>query len=321
MHRAIALVVYPDFELLDLSGPVAVFNAARLHGAPYSVSVVSAQGGGVASNSGVTIETVRAQRGRPYDTVMTVGGLWAHRLSTDSEPTAIVRKLAKRARRVTSVCTGAFLLAGAGLLDARHATTHWRCARLLQTRFPSVKVDADRIFVKDGAVWTSAGVTAGIDLALALVEEDHGTELARTIARDLVVYHRRPGGQSQFSTLLELEAASSRVRQALSFAREHLHEPLPVERLARAACTSERHFGRLFLCETGETPARAIERLRVEAARPRVEQGREPLESIAREVGFGDPERMRRSFVRIFGHTPQSLRRLARPGQGGRSPP
>src|SRR5581483_5950091 len=216
MTRAIALIVYPDFELLDLSGPVSVFNAARLHGMPYSVSVVSAHGGRVASNSGVTVETLQARR-RRYDTIIAVGGLVAHRLPWDSEPTSVVRKLAKAARRATSVCTGAFLLAGAGLLDARKATTHWRYAGLLQSRFPKVHVDADRIFAKDGAVWTSAGVTAGIDLALALVEEDHGVELAKTIARDLVVYHRRPGGQSQFSALLELEATSGRVRQALAF--------------------------------------------------------------------------------------------------------
>jgi transcriptional regulator GlxA family with amidase domain len=312
MTRSIALIVYPDFELLDLSGPVAAFNVARLHGAPYSLSVVSAQGGSIASNSGITIETQRPAKRHRYDTVMVVGGLRAHWLAPDSEPIALVRKLAKGARRVTSVCTGAFLLAGANLLEERKATTHWRYAGLLQTRFPRIRVDADRIFTQDGTVWTSAGVTAGIDLALALIEADQGAELAKTIARDLVVYHRRPGGQAQFSELLKLEAASGRVRQALSFAREHLHEPLTVERLAQAACISERHFGRVFLSETGETPARAIERLRVEAARPGVEEGREPLESIARKVGFGDPERMRRSFVRIFGQTPQSLRRVAR---------
>jgi transcriptional regulator GlxA family with amidase domain len=312
MSRSIALVVYPDFELLDLSGPASAFTVADLHGAPYSLSVISLHGGSIRSNSGVTVETRRPTIRPRYDTVITMGGLRAHRLEQDSEAIALVRTLAKRARRVTSVCTGAFLLAAAGLLDGRNATTHWRYAGLLQARFPRVHVDADRIFAKDGTVWTSAGVTAGIDLALALIEEDHGAQLAKTIARDLVVYHRRPGGQSQFSTLLELEGASGRVRQALSFAREHLHEPLPIERLARAACASERHFGRIFVSETGETPARAVERLRVEAARPGVEEGREPLESIARRVGFGDPERMRRSFVRIFGQTPQSLRRVAR---------
>jgi transcriptional regulator GlxA family with amidase domain len=312
MTCSIALLIYPDFELLDLSGPVAAFNGARLHGAPYSLSVVSTHGGSVGSNSGIKVDSCQVTGRSRYDTVIAVGGLFTHRLAPDSEAVVLVRKLAKKAQRVASVCTGAFLLASAGLLENRKVTTHWRFAGLLQSRFPRIQVDADRIFVKDGAVWSSAGVTAGIDLALALIEADHGAELAKTLARDLVVYHRRPGGQSQFSALLELEPASGRVRQALAFAREHLHEPLSVGRLAQAACTSERHFGRIFCSETGETPARAVERLRVEAARPTVEDGHEPLETIARKVGFGDSERMRRSFVRITGHTPQSLRRIAR---------
>jgi len=312
MSRSILMTVFSGFELLDLSGPTCVFTAASLYGSAYSVKVVSAEGGTVMSSSGVSVTTQKVSVRRHCDTVMAVGGLSAHRLLPESAPIALVRNLARRARRVTSVCTGAFLLASAGLLDGHRATTHWRYAGVLQSRFPKVRVDVDRIFVKDAEVWTSAGVTAGIDLALALIEEDCGAELAKSIARDLVVHHRRLGGQSQFSTLLELEPRSSRVKQALSFAREHLHEPLPVERLAAAACISSRQFGRLFFSETGETPARAVERLRTEAARPRVEDSREPLESIANMVGFGDVERMRRSFVRVYGHTPQTLRRFAR---------
>lgn len=312
MSRSVSIVVFPHFELLDLSGPLCAFTGATLHGSPYSVSVVSARGGSVASSSGVSIDTIKPSPRRRYDTMMAVGGLSAHKLAPGSDTVALVGKLASGARRVTSVCTGAFLLASAGVLEGRRATTHWRYAGVLQSRFPKVRVDADRIFVKDANTWTSAGVTAGIDLTLALIEEDYGTALARKIARDLVVHQRRNGGQSQFSTLLELEPTSGRVWQALAFARDHLHEPLSVERLAAAACVSSRHFGRLFLSETGETPARAIERLRIEVARPRVEESREPLESIARKVGFGDVERMRRSFVRLFGQTPQALRRLAR---------
>jgi transcriptional regulator GlxA family with amidase domain len=220
--------------------------------------------------------------------------------------------LASRTRRIASVCTGAFLLAAAGLLDGRKATTHWRYAGLLQTRFPKVRVDSHRIFVKDGDIWTSAGITSSIDLTLALIEEDFGIELSKAVARDMVVYHRRPGGQSQFSTILELEPASGRIRDALSFAREHLHEPLPVERLADAACISPRQFARLFVHEAGETPARAVERLRAEAALPRIEEGRESMEEVACGVGFGNTERMRRAFVRIYGQPPQSLRRLMR---------
>ncbi|HEY6925143.1 MAG TPA: GlxA family transcriptional regulator [Steroidobacteraceae bacterium] len=312
MSRSLAIVVFPDFELLDLSGPLCAFTAATLHGSPYKVSVVSAQGGSVMSSAGVSIDTVKSAPCQRYDTIMVVGGLTAHKLAPQSDTVVLVRKLAAGARRVTSVCTGACLLACAGLLEGKRATTHWRYAGVLQSRFPKIRVDADRIFVNDAGVWTSAGVTAGIDLALALIEEDYGTVLARKIARDLVVHHRRHGGQSQFSTLLELEPTSGRVRRALAFARDHLQEPLSVERLAAAACMSSRHFGRIFLSETGETPARAVERLRIEAARPRVEESREPLDSIARKVGFRDVERMRRSFVRLCGQTPQTLRRLAR---------
>jgi transcriptional regulator GlxA family with amidase domain len=215
---------------------------------------------------------------------------------------------------VASICSGALLLAAAGLLDGRRATTHWRLAPELQRRHPRVRVDAERIFIQDGSLWTSAGVSAGIDLSLALIEEDLGLEVSRTAARDLVVYHRRPGGQSQFSTLLDLEPPSDRIREALSYAREHLHEPLGVERLARAACLSPRQFGRAFLAETGQTPAKAVERLRAEAARVRIETSTEPIERVAEAVGFTDPERMRRAFVRLFGQPPQALRRAARGG-------
>ncbi len=225
---------------------------------------------------------------------------------------ATVQRLAARATRTASVCTGAFLLAGAGLLDGRRATTHWSRARELQDSFPAVSVEADRIYVADGPVWTSAGITAGIDLALALIEADHSVELARQVSRELVVYHRRPGGQSQFSALSQMEPESDRMRVALAFAREHLSEPLPIERLAEAARLSPRQFGRTFRMETGETPAKAIERLRAEAAYLRLQDGSEPVEVIARAVGFNDPERMRRAFVTRYGQPPQAIRRISR---------
>jgi transcriptional regulator GlxA family with amidase domain len=216
---------------------------------------------------------------------------------------------------MTSVCSGAFALAAAGLLDDRRATTHWRMAAQLQRRYPRIKVQSDHIFIHDGPVWTSAGISAGIDLALALIEEDLGVDVARAVARELVVYHRRPGGQSQFSALLELDPASSRIARALSYAREHLHEMLDVDRLAEVAHLSRRQFDRAFAAETGQTPAKAIEKLRAEAARPRVEAGDESLEGIARAVGFADPERMRRAFIRVFGQPPQSVRRSGRSGR------
>ena len=313
MSRKISFVVAPAFELLDLSGPMCAFNAAReLYGAPYEVSVASSAGGPVLSCAGVSIETAGPDNTRHGDTVIVVGGPEARLPERQPTTISLLRSLAPATQRMASICTGAFHLAEAGVLDSHRATTHWRWAPLLQSRFPSVSVDADRIYVHDRKVWTSAGVTAGIDMALALIEADFGLELSKSVARELVVYHRRPGGQSQFSAILDLEPASSRIREALAHAREHLHEDLSVERLAEVACISSRQFSRIFLKETGETPARAIERLRAEVARPRVEEGLEPIELIAREVGFGDAERMRRSFVRLFGQSPQTVRRIAR---------
>jgi transcriptional regulator GlxA family with amidase domain len=216
------------------------------------------------------------------------------------------------------VCTGAFALAEAGLLDGRSATTHWAHARRLQERFPAIRVEEDRIFITDGNIWTSAGMSAAIDLTLALIEDDHGAALARSIARKLVVYHRRPGGQSQFSALLELEPRSDRVRRALIYARDHLRDPLPVEVLAEAANLSPRQFTRVFREETGQSPAKAVERLRLEAARVMMEDGCHPMEVVARETGFADRDRMRRAFLRAYGQPPQSLRRSLRQLEGGR---
>jgi transcriptional regulator GlxA family with amidase domain len=313
MTRDIGFLVYPDFQILDLTGPLAAFQiAGRLSPeAPYGLPVVSRQGGLVASSSGLAVMTEAVGEGA-FDTLIVVGGIGARAAEASGEITAIVRACAARARRVASVCTGAYILAEAGLLDGRLATTHWRHVAALQRLYPKVKVAGDRIFTRDGAIWTSAGISAGIDLALALIEEDRGSELARATARELVVYHRRPGGQSQFSTMLDLDPQSDRIRAALAFAREHLNERLPVERLADIACLSPRQFGRAFLAETGETPAKAVERLRAEAARLRIETSAEAIEVIARQVGFSDPERMRRAFLRSFGQPPQGIRRAAR---------
>jgi transcriptional regulator GlxA family with amidase domain len=225
-----------------------------------------------------------------------------------------VRCAAAGARRTASVCSGAFILAEAGLLDGRRATTHWSRSAGFAQRYPQVRLEPDRIFVKDGPVWSSAGITAGIDLSLALIAEDLGEEVARRTAQQLVVYHRRPGGQSQFSALLEMDRPEGRFGGLMSWMRERLHEPLNVERLADRAAMSPRNFARAFVAETGVTPARAVERLRVEAARERIEAGPEPIETIALASGFGEPERMRRAFLRAFGQPPQALRRSARAG-------
>ena len=263
-------------------------------------------------SAGVSVGTVEPCKASYDDTIVVVGGPDAHIPNQHPEVGDFLKAVTPASQRVASICTGAFYLAESGLLNGFHATTHWRWAPLLQARFPRVVVDADRIYVKDRNVWTSAGITAGIDMALALIEADFGLDLAKTVARDLLVYHRRPGGQSQFSTILDLEPSSDRVRDALIYAREHLQENLSVDRLAEAACVSSRQFSRIFLKETGETPARAVERIRAEVARPRVEDSRDPIETIASEVGFGDVEKMRRTFVRLFGQSPQAVRRVAR---------
>jgi transcriptional regulator GlxA family with amidase domain len=207
---------------------------------------------------------------------------------------------------------GTFTLAEAGILEGRHATTHWQYAKALQEQFPSVKVETDRIFVEDNGVWTSAGATASIDLMLALVEKDVGIEVSRAIARRLVLHHRRAGGQSQFSPLLEMEPKSDRIQTTLAFVRRNLNKRLVVEDLAKVANLSTRQFTRAFTAETGQSPAKAIEKLRVEAARLLMEQGRHPIEVIAREAGFADREQMRRAFRRAFGQPPLAIRRNVR---------
>jgi len=311
--RSIWFVVFPGFELLDLGGPLCAFNLAiDFHGAAYQVRVVSSSGGLIRGSSGIAIETVAPPSPHHLDTLIVVGAPTADTLYAQSETARLIADLAPRARRKASVCTGAWLLATAGLLDGRRATTHWRFAPELARQFPAIKVDADRIFTREDDVWTSAGITAGIDLALAMIEEDCGSAVSKAIARDLVVYHRRSGGQSQFSTMLDLEPRPGRIRDALAYARAHLREKLSVEQLADVARISPRQFARQFTAETGETPARAVERLRCEAALPRIEGTSEPLDQIALEVGFGDMERMRRVCLRIYGQPPQGLRRNGR---------
>lgn len=310
MHR-VGFYVYPSHRILDLAGPLGAFEAvATVEKRPlYSLSVLSETGGLVGASSGVPLTT------QPYaeavvDTVIFVGGDIVPMLTNGAVKAA--RELGTRTRRVASVCTAAFLLAEAGLLDGRRATTHWRVAEELQRRHPGVKVEPDRIFIADGHIWTSAGITAGIDLALALIEKDHGIELARAVARELVVHYRRAGGQSQFSAMSQMDPESDRIRIALNFARDHLSEALPIERLAAVANLSPRQFGRAFRQETGETPAKAVERLRVEAARMRLQDGLEAIEQIARAVGFSDSEQMRRAFVKLHGSPPQAIRRSNR---------
>jgi transcriptional regulator GlxA family with amidase domain len=312
--KRIGLIVFPGFQILELA-VIAAFELANMYaGTPvYTVELLSEEGGMVRSSSGVSADTRRFGTAR-FDTLLVTGALTL--APTSEKMCRYLRASLRNARRVASICTGAFGLADAGLLDGRRATTHWAFAQELQKRHPAVKVQPDRIFINDGPVWTSAGMTAGIDLALALLEEDMGVEAARHIAKKLVVYHRRPGGQSQYSALLELEPRSDRIQQALVHARANLRDALSVEELAEVAHLSPRQFSRAFKSETGQSPAQAVENLRVEAARALIDEGSLALAVVARDTGFGDPERMRRAFLRTLGQPPQSVRRTARQQAG-----
>ena len=308
--KRIGVLVFPGFQILDLAA-IAAFELANIHaGKPvYQVELLSEEGGLVVSSSGVSTDSKRFGTVK-YDTLLLSGALFI--APTSEKMCRFLRAGLRNARRVASICTGAFGLADAGLLDGRKATTHWSFAGELQKRHPAVKVQPDRIFINDGPVWTSAGMTAGIDLVLALVEEDLGVEAARFAARKLVVYHRRAGGQSQYSALLELEPKSDRIQKALVHARANLRDTLSVEELAEVVHLSPRQFSRAFKAETGQSPAHAVETLRVEAARALIDEGNLALGVVARETGFGDPERMRRAFLRTLGQPPQSVRRVSR---------
>lgn len=312
MTAKVALVVFPKFHILDLS-VLSVLGLAN-HYAPgaYDVELVSMTGGLVHSMSGVGIDT-KAFTGQRYDTVIV-----SSMTGVPSAGPGLVERLqaaARSARRIASICTGAFILAEAGLLDGRSATTHWGFADTLTQRYPKVQVVPDKIFIRDGKVWSSAGMTAGVDLVLGLVEADLGHDITRQICKMMVLYHRRSGGQSQFSLLAEIDPKQERIRRVLSFIKDNLREPLSVQQLADYVSWSPRHFSRAFQAETGLTPAKAIEKLRVEAAKALIDSGHASASRIAAQTGFGDDERMRRAFRRVLGESPQKLVRDASSGK------
>ncbi len=312
--RSIGIVIFDGFQLLDVAGPIGAFEMpiSAIRPSPYTLSVIAPGGGLVRSSSGVSIAAEPLPGDPKFDTLIISGGIGTRVMMKDEAMLDFVRRAAKTARRTCSVCTGSFVLAASGLLDDRRATTHWRSTPFFRDKFPAAKLEPDCIYTRDGKVWTSAGITAGIDLALALIADDLGEEVSRQTAQELVVYHRRPGGQSQFSALLDIERVEGRFTPLLAWMRERLDDDLTVEALAGQANMSPRNFARAFMAETGVTPAKAVERLRLESARERVEHSADPIDVVAREAGFGDPERMRRAFVRVFGQPPQALRRLAR---------
>ncbi len=321
--RRVVMLIYPDVQVLDVTGPLEVFNVAtRLLAAEgrrdgYRTELVAPVAGAVRTSGGIRLVADRSMRsladehggGAALDTLMIAGGIGSREAMRDRAIADWVGRIAARSRRVASICTGAAVLAAAGLLDGRRATTHWAFADELARLYPSIDVDADPVHVRDGNVYTSAGVTAGMDLALALVEEDHGRDLALSAARWLVMFLKRPGGQSQFSVQLAAQHAERQpLRDVQSWVLDHLGDRITVESMASRAGMSARNFARSFSREVGVTPARFVERARVELARRRLEESRAGVDEIAGACGFGSSETMRRAFLRNVRVAPADYR-------------
>ncbi|MEQ1528794.1 MAG: GlxA family transcriptional regulator [Methylococcales bacterium] len=316
--RSVAIIVYPGVEILDVTGPMEVFAFAglslQMQGLTtenvYTIDVLAAEPGPVLSSCGLQIIANKAYSDihDAIDTLLIAGTTNVDCLLCDLDLQAWLKIAAPQFRRVASVCTGAFLLAETGLLDGFKATSHWMFCHRLANDYPAVTVEPDRIFVRDGQISTSGGITSGIDLALSLVEEDWGSELALQIARTLVVFLKRPGGQSQFSAYLTSEAHRPDIKELQAWIMVHLAEDLCVDILAERMCMSSRNFARLFVSETGMTPAKFVEMARIDAARNYLGSTHFSIEAIAEIAGFGDQERMRRAFLRQLGVNPQSYR-------------
>jgi transcriptional regulator GlxA family with amidase domain len=312
--RRVVILAFPGVQPLDVIGPSEVFAGADAlsGGDAYSVEVVARDASPIAVRGGgyslLPKLTTAGCRG-PIDTLVVAGGVGVREAEKDVELVRWIRSAARRSRRVTSVCSGSFLLARAGLLEGKTVTTHWASTEELARLHPELKVDPNPIFVRDGDVWTSAGVTSGMDLSLALVEEDHGREIAVEIARWLVLFLQRPGGQAQFSSHLSAQIAERRpLRELQSWVADNLGADLRVETLADRAAMSPRNFARFFSREIGMTPAAYVEELRVERARQLLEDGADPVELISASCGFGTPETMRRAFARRVGVPPAQYR-------------
>lgn len=320
--RRVAIVAVPDFELLDLTGPLSLFGSASRDGAvdgepAYECQLITLRPGPVRASIGTSLNpdaTILDADPRSYDTVLVAGGIGARVARPDPALLDWLRQAAGTARRLAWVCTGAFLLAEAGLLDGRRATTHWRHAGRLAAAYPRVRVEPDRIYIDDDALWTSAGVTAGMDMALAMIADDLGRRPALELAKSKVMYMHRPGGQAQFSAELTLQVADEpRLARLQGWVFENLSAPLTVEELAERAAMSPRNFNRVFTRAIGVSPARFVERARVDAARRRLEASAGSIEAVAHDTGFGNPERMRRSFLRQIGIAPSDYRQRFAP--------
>ncbi|MCG3644113.1 GlxA family transcriptional regulator [Pseudomonas putida] len=311
MHR-VGYLLTEGFQIMSLATQT-VFEFANIVAgkAVYRLENFSVGGGTVRSSLGMSVETLPLAAPGLADTWMVTGTL-TPLTPPGEEVLASVRGFVDAARRTAGLCTGCFVLAQAGVLDGRRATTHWAYANKLRELHPKIDVEEDRIFILDGSIWTSAGMTAALDMALGMVEKDLGNEIARSVAHKMVMHQRRSGGQSQHSELLSLSPRTDRIQSALDYARGHLSRPLSVEELAQVAHLSPRQFTRVFTAETGQSPAKAIEGLRLEAARLMIEQSRHSLEVVAKETGFRDRRHMREVFIRGFGVPPQAVRRDAR---------
>jgi transcriptional regulator GlxA family with amidase domain len=311
--KSIHVLTFTDAQVLDVTGPLQVFSSAndivRQRGlpVPYAAKVIAAQAGGIRSSAGLFL-VAEALPTQPSDTLIIAGGWGVYEAAADIQLVTWIGQQATTARRVASVCSGAFLLAATGLLDGQRAVTHWSRCEDLARQYPAVQVEADAIFIQQGKLWTSAGVTAGIDLALALVEQDLGRALALEIARHLVVFLKRPGGQSQFSVALSQQQHESRFSRLHEWISQHLTHDLSLAALAEQAGMSERSLLRHYRQETGHTPARAIELIRVEAARQLLSDTAMPIKRVATQCGFGSEETLRRSFARVLAVTPQTYR-------------
>ena len=321
--RHVVILAYAGVNLLDVAGPAQVFATAAAIAAgagvpPYRVTVGARPGGPTVTSTGIAIVTsgLAELALQPIDTLIVAGGPGMQAIQHDPQMVAWLAARAAQARRTCSVCTGAFLLAATGLLDGRRATTHWRWSKALQTQYPRVRVEADPIYVQDGRVWSSAGVSAGIDLALALIEADLGHAVALEVARYLVVFLKRPGSQAQFTAELAGRAGGNgRFGDLDAWIAANLGRDLRVERLAERMAMSPRNFARAYAAATGATPAKAVEAIRVEAARRLLEDSARSIGWVARQCGFGDDERMRRSFLRWVGVPPSDYRERFRSGR------
>jgi transcriptional regulator GlxA family with amidase domain len=312
--RRIVILAFPGVQPLDVIGPAEVFAGADVlaGGGAYDVEVVAKEPGAITVRGGgysLAPKTTTARCRGPIDTLIVAGGTGVKAAEGDQALIRWIRSAARRSRRVTSVCSGSFLLARAGLLEGKTVTTHWASTAELARRHPELTVDPKPIFVRDGNVWTSAGVTSGMDLSLALVEEDLGRETAIEIARWLVLFLQRPGGQAQFSSHLATQLAEREpLRELQSWIADNLDADLRVESLAERAAMSPRNFARFFRRETGMTPAAYVEVLRVERARQLLEEAADPVELVSAQCGFGTPETMRRAFARQVGAAPAEYR-------------